>query len=93
MSHEVDALEEANMDFLRLLSCNGGHKDVKNNIASQFKKHHNIDSVYAMDGNLSFYPSVLNIFETDHSQYLPRLSTLQDGFKKYTKKYIFRILA
>ena len=84
MAEDVKKLEKVELNFFRLLSCNGGHKDVPNNIANSFKDNHNITSLYAMDGNLSFYP--LKLFGYDYSKYKPRLSYDQDGFRKYASK-------
>ena len=83
MSDDVQELAKAKMSFLRLLSCNGGHKDVEDNIANAFKANHNISSLYAMDGNLSFYPRNWYLIGHDYSKYGPRLSFWQSGFKKY----------
>ena len=83
MSEDVKELAKAEMSFLRLLSCNGGHRDVVNNIANAFKFNHNISSLYAMDGNLSFYSRNWYLIGHDYSKYGPRLSFSQSGFKKY----------
>lgn len=71
------------MSFLRLLSCNGGHKDVVDNIANAFKSNHNINYLYAMDGSLSFYPLNWYLIGHDYSKYGPRLSFTQFRFYEY----------
>ena len=82
-AHWVAELNEANLDFLRLLTCNGGHKDVSDNIATALKTNHNISSLYAMDGSISYYPRNWYFFGHDYSKYNPRLSFNQDSFYKY----------
>ena len=52
-------------------------------MAKTIKSNHNIDSVYAMDGNLSFYPRNWYLIGHNYSKYGPRLSFHQGGFKKY----------
>ena len=83
MTDDVKNLEKIELNFLRLLSCNGGHKDVENNIANAFKSSQDISSLYAMDGNLSFYPRNWYLIGHDYSRYKPRLSFSQGGFEKY----------
>ena len=83
MTEDVKSLEKADLEFLRLLSCNGGHKDVKENMANALKLHHEISKLYAMDGNLSFYPRNWYLIGHDYSKYGPRLSFWQTGFNKY----------
>ena len=51
MNYEIKNLPKINMSFLRLLTCNGGHKDVPDNIARAFKDNHDIHAVCAMDVN------------------------------------------
>ena len=83
MYDDVQKLEKSEMSFLRLLSCNGGHKDVENNMANAFNSNHDIDALYAMDGNLSFYPRNWYLIGHNYSKYGPRLSFWQSSFNKY----------
>ena len=92
MADEIKDLEKIELNFLRLLSCNGGHKDVQNNIANAFKSNHDISELYAMDGSLSFYPRTWYVIDYDYSKYNPRLAFKQDRFYKYASEetLIFR---
>ncbi len=83
MVSDIKSLNKANLISLRILSCNAGHKDYSDNVANAFKNAHQINSVYAMDGGLSFYPRTL--FGHDFSRYGPRLAHNQSGFTKYAK--------
>ena len=83
MVDDVRELKKTDAEFLRLLSCNGGHKDVSDNMANAFRDNHDIDQIYAMDGNLSFYPRNWYLIGHNYSKYGPRLSFSQDGFNKY----------
>ena len=82
MDYEIKDLRTGNIKTLRVLSCNGGHKDVPDNIASYFNNYHEIQHLYAMDGNISYYPPVLGSLGLGN--YSPRLSTSQVGFYKYS---------
>ena len=85
-TEDVNELESMDADFMRLLSCNGGHKDVENNIAKAFKSNNNIDELYAMDGSLSFYPRNWYLVGHDLSKYEPRLAYKQNRFYEYAKE-------
>ncbi len=52
MKEEISSLQTARIKTLRLLSCNGGHKDVEDNFAKTLLKYHYIAHLYAMDGML-----------------------------------------
>lgn len=86
---DIKSLPKADLSVLRILTCNGVHKDVVDNVANAFKDYQNIKKIYAMDGNVSYYPvKDISVSKTkgispDYSKYRPRLSFHQGGYYKY----------
>ena len=77
----VNKLNNKRVSRLRILSCNCGHKDIKNNIATKIKNRiTKTKTIYAMDGSISFYKKG---FWYIYKYYKPRLSTDQSSYYKY----------
>ncbi len=87
-SGDVNKLNNKRVSQLRILACNCGHKDVKNNIAKQIKKRiSKTKTIFAMDGSVSYYPKG-HYYE--YKYYKPRLSTNQVSYYKYVKAKTYR---
>ena len=87
-SGDVNKLNNKRVSQLRILACNCGHKDVKNNIAKQIKKRiSKTKTIFAMDGSVSYYPKG-HYYE--YKYYKPRLSTNQASYYKYVKAKTYR---
>ncbi len=70
-TYDVSNLSSKTGKELNISSCNAGHLDVSNNIATQFVKNNNFDSTIAWDGTITYS------FGKD------RLHWNQKSFKKY----------
>jgi len=46
----ASGLQRRGINTLLLLTCNGGHNDVRNNLARQFATSHNVGQIVAADG-------------------------------------------
>ena len=78
-----DESTKGKINTLKIFACNCGHLDVENNIATVIANKHSVKTLYAMDGNVSYGTPVLGRFKI--GGYYPRLSVVQEGFKKYAR--------
>lgn len=83
---DVKKLKNKKMSQLRILACNCGHKDVKDNIAKKIKARlTKTEAIYAMDGSISYY-----LPKTNYKGYKPRLSVDQHNYYKYASIVTYR---
>lgn len=71
----IGDLNSKEIGTLKIFSCQSGNVKEKDNIANCFDKNNKINSIYATDGNLSYFPFI----------FTPRISI--KGKNEYKEKY------
>lgn len=69
---------------VNILSCNTGHLDHENNVASEFLSTQDINEVYSWDGSI-VYNKMMGIRDLGLGEYVPALAMSQSYFESWIK--------
>lgn len=69
---------------MNILSCNTGHLDHENNVASEFLSTQDINEVYSWDGSI-VYNKMMGIRDLGLGEYVPALAMSQSYFESWIK--------
>lgn len=77
-------LKKLEMKRLNIMSCNTGHLDYKDNVATKFLSTQNVTEVYSWDGSI-VYNKMFGIRNIGFGRYVPGLADSQRYFESWIK--------
>ena len=80
----INDLKSLKMKSLNIMSCNTGHLDYKDNVATKFLSTQNVTEVYSWDGSV-VYNKMFGIRNIGFGGYVPGLASSQRYFESWIK--------
>ena len=80
----IKDLKKLEMKRLNIMSCNTGHLDYKDNVATKFLSTQNVKEVYSWDGSI-VYNKMFGIRNIGFGRYAPGLADSQRYFESWIK--------
>nr|WP_314610753.1 hypothetical protein [uncultured Lachnoanaerobaculum sp.] len=77
-------MKKLEMKRLNIMSCNTGHLDYKDNVATKFLSTQNVKEVYSWDGSI-VYNKMFGIRNIGFGRYAPGLADSQRYFESWIK--------